>query len=170
MKGRADILYPKDVHNKICQFIRFIRQLLRFIGPFRVIRKQVRVFPEHRCAGTGRTDNIFGILKRFDHPFHCFFGVMYIAAVVSRLPAANLPFRKINLFQTNVGKATVELLERLGGEGDFPEGQICCGQPGCKPAARSKSALPENQPRTQAAPAAQPLLFRHLFETYQQDK
>ena len=35
----------------------------------------------------------------------------------------------VDMFQSNVGKATVELLERLGCEVDFPEGQICCGQP-----------------------------------------
>ena len=33
------------------------------------------------------------------------------------------------MFQSNVGKATVELLERLGCEIDFPASQICCGQP-----------------------------------------
>ncbi|WP_078382114.1 (Fe-S)-binding protein [Sutcliffiella halmapala] len=35
----------------------------------------------------------------------------------------------VDMFQTNVGKATVEVLERVGCEVDFPEGQICCGQP-----------------------------------------
>ncbi|WP_431028056.1 (Fe-S)-binding protein [Lysinibacillus sp. LZ02] len=35
----------------------------------------------------------------------------------------------VDMFQGNVGKATVELLERLGCEIDFPENQICCGQP-----------------------------------------
>jgi L-lactate dehydrogenase complex protein LldE len=35
----------------------------------------------------------------------------------------------IDLFYTNAGKATVELLERLGCEVDFPETQTCCGQP-----------------------------------------
>lgn len=35
----------------------------------------------------------------------------------------------VDLFQGNVGKATVELLERLGCEIDFPESQVCCGQP-----------------------------------------
>ncbi|MFX3623044.1 MAG: (Fe-S)-binding protein [Ectobacillus sp.] len=35
----------------------------------------------------------------------------------------------IDMFQTNVGKATVELLERLGCEVEFPESQVCCGQP-----------------------------------------
>ncbi|MGG3642745.1 (Fe-S)-binding protein [Bacillus gobiensis] len=35
----------------------------------------------------------------------------------------------VDLFQSNVGKATVEVLERLGCEVDFPEQQICCGQP-----------------------------------------
>lgn len=35
----------------------------------------------------------------------------------------------VDMFQTNVGKATVEVLERLGCEIDFPEAQICCGQP-----------------------------------------
>lgn len=35
----------------------------------------------------------------------------------------------VDMFQSNVGKATVELLERLGCEIDFPESQICCGQP-----------------------------------------
>lgn len=35
----------------------------------------------------------------------------------------------VDMFQGNVGKATVELLEKLGCEVDFPEGQICCGQP-----------------------------------------
>lgn len=35
----------------------------------------------------------------------------------------------VDLFQSNVGKATVELLEHLGCEIDFPESQICCGQP-----------------------------------------
>ena len=33
------------------------------------------------------------------------------------------------MFQSNVGIATVELLERLGCEIEFPKGQICCGQP-----------------------------------------
>ncbi|WP_028399389.1 (Fe-S)-binding protein [Ectobacillus panaciterrae] len=35
----------------------------------------------------------------------------------------------IDMFQTNVGKATVELLESLGCEVEFPESQVCCGQP-----------------------------------------
>lgn len=35
----------------------------------------------------------------------------------------------VDMFQSNVGVATVELLERLGCEIDFPESQICCGQP-----------------------------------------
>jgi L-lactate dehydrogenase complex protein LldE len=35
----------------------------------------------------------------------------------------------IDLFQTDVGKDTVELLEKLGCEIDFPEAQTCCGQP-----------------------------------------
>lgn len=35
----------------------------------------------------------------------------------------------VDLFQGNVGKATVEVLERLGCEIEFPESQICCGQP-----------------------------------------
>ncbi|MDJ1630560.1 heterodisulfide reductase-related iron-sulfur binding cluster [Bacillus velezensis] len=35
----------------------------------------------------------------------------------------------VDMFQTNVGKATVEVLERLGCEVDFPEGQICRGRP-----------------------------------------
>ncbi|MCJ7840763.1 (Fe-S)-binding protein [Lederbergia sp. NSJ-179] len=35
----------------------------------------------------------------------------------------------VDMFNSNVGKATVELLERLGCEVDFPESQICCGQP-----------------------------------------
>ncbi|WP_088034548.1 (Fe-S)-binding protein [Evansella clarkii] len=34
-----------------------------------------------------------------------------------------------DLFQSDVGKATVEVLERLGCEIDFPELQVCCGQP-----------------------------------------
>ena len=33
------------------------------------------------------------------------------------------------MFQSNVGKSTVELLERLGCTVDFPTGQTCCGQP-----------------------------------------
>ncbi|WP_010300527.1 (Fe-S)-binding protein [Kurthia senegalensis] len=35
----------------------------------------------------------------------------------------------VDLFQTDVGKATVELLETLGCEVTFPRGQVCCGQP-----------------------------------------
>ena len=35
----------------------------------------------------------------------------------------------VDMFQGNVGKATVELLERLGCEIEFPTSQICCGQP-----------------------------------------
>ena len=35
----------------------------------------------------------------------------------------------VDLFQSNVGKATVEVLERLGCEIELPESQICCGQP-----------------------------------------
>ncbi|MCS0791021.1 (Fe-S)-binding protein [Cytobacillus firmus] len=35
----------------------------------------------------------------------------------------------IDMFQGNAGKAAVELLERLGCEIDFPDAQVCCGQP-----------------------------------------
>lgn len=35
----------------------------------------------------------------------------------------------VDLFQGDVGKDTVEVLERLGCEVDFPEKQTCCGQP-----------------------------------------
>ena len=35
----------------------------------------------------------------------------------------------VDLFQGNIGKSTVELLERLGCTVDFPKGQTCCGQP-----------------------------------------
>lgn len=35
----------------------------------------------------------------------------------------------VDMFQGNVGKAVVEVLERLGCDIDFPEDQICCGQP-----------------------------------------
>ena len=35
----------------------------------------------------------------------------------------------IDTMQPHVGKATVEVLERLGVEVEFPEAQVCCGQP-----------------------------------------
>ncbi|MDQ0174708.1 (Fe-S)-binding protein [Bacillus chungangensis] len=35
----------------------------------------------------------------------------------------------VDLFETNVGKAAVVLLERLGCEVSFPSAQTCCGQP-----------------------------------------
>lgn len=35
----------------------------------------------------------------------------------------------VDMFQSNVGKSTVELLERLSCTIDFPTGQTCCGQP-----------------------------------------
>jgi L-lactate dehydrogenase complex protein LldE len=35
----------------------------------------------------------------------------------------------VDMFQSSAGKATVELLERLGSEIEFPEAQVCCGQP-----------------------------------------
>lgn len=35
----------------------------------------------------------------------------------------------VDMFQSNVGKSTVELLERLGCKVNFPKGQTCCGQP-----------------------------------------
>jgi L-lactate dehydrogenase complex protein LldE len=35
----------------------------------------------------------------------------------------------VDMLQSNVGKATVEILERLGCVIDFPESQVCCGQP-----------------------------------------
>lgn len=35
----------------------------------------------------------------------------------------------VDMFWPNVGKATVELLEHLGCEVEFPESQVCCGQP-----------------------------------------
>ena len=34
-----------------------------------------------------------------------------------------------DIFYANAGKATVEILERLGCEVDFPASQTCCGQP-----------------------------------------
>ncbi|MBB4827058.1 L-lactate dehydrogenase complex protein LldE [Sporosarcina luteola] len=35
----------------------------------------------------------------------------------------------IDMFQSQVGKDAVEVLESLGCEVDFPESQVCCGQP-----------------------------------------
>lgn len=35
----------------------------------------------------------------------------------------------VDMLKADVGIATVELLEHLGCEVDYPEGQICCGQP-----------------------------------------
>ncbi|MEF7494663.1 (Fe-S)-binding protein [Lysinibacillus sphaericus] len=35
----------------------------------------------------------------------------------------------VDMFQGDIGKSVVEVLERLGCEIDFPEQQICCGQP-----------------------------------------
>lgn len=35
----------------------------------------------------------------------------------------------VDMMKADVGIATVELLEHLGCEVDYPEGQICCGQP-----------------------------------------
>ncbi|MEK4283902.1 MULTISPECIES: (Fe-S)-binding protein [Ureibacillus] len=35
----------------------------------------------------------------------------------------------VDMFQGNVGKSTVELLERLGCKVKFPTEQVCCGQP-----------------------------------------
>lgn len=35
----------------------------------------------------------------------------------------------VDMFHANVGKDMVEVLERLGCELSFPEGQVCCGQP-----------------------------------------
>jgi L-lactate dehydrogenase complex protein LldE len=35
----------------------------------------------------------------------------------------------VDMFQSSAGIATVELLERLGCEIEFPESQVCCGQP-----------------------------------------
>ncbi|MGE7021843.1 (Fe-S)-binding protein [Solibacillus cecembensis] len=35
----------------------------------------------------------------------------------------------VDMFQSNVGKSTVELLERLSCTVSFPKGQTCCGQP-----------------------------------------
>lgn len=35
----------------------------------------------------------------------------------------------VDMFQSNIGQSTVELLERLGCHVDFPKGQTCCGQP-----------------------------------------
>ncbi|MCI2255157.1 (Fe-S)-binding protein [Domibacillus sp. PGB-M46] len=35
----------------------------------------------------------------------------------------------VDMFQADVGKATVEVLERLGCDIKFPMGQVCCGQP-----------------------------------------
>ncbi|TYR79795.1 (Fe-S)-binding protein [Priestia megaterium] len=35
----------------------------------------------------------------------------------------------VDMFQTNVGKATIELLEKLGCDVEFPQTQVCCGQP-----------------------------------------
>lgn len=35
----------------------------------------------------------------------------------------------VDMFQSNIGKSTVELLEKLGCTVDFPKAQTCCGQP-----------------------------------------
>ena len=56
-----------------------------------------------------------------------------------------LKFTKVQLFVTcivdslfpEVGEATVAVLERLGLEVEFPEAQICCGQPGYNAGFRS---------------------------------
>lgn len=57
----------------------------------------------------------------------------------------------VDLFQPNVGIATVELLEKLGCEIDYPTGQICCGQP-----AYNSGYLHEAKPA-----------MKHLLETFQ---
>jgi len=57
----------------------------------------------------------------------------------------------VDLFQPNVGIATVELLEKLGCEIDFPPAQICCGQP-----AYNSGYLHEAKPA-----------MIHLLETFQ---
>lgn len=57
----------------------------------------------------------------------------------------------VDLFQPNVGIATVELLEKLGCEIDFPPAQICCGQP-----AYNSGYLNEAKPA-----------MIHLLETFQ---
>jgi L-lactate dehydrogenase complex protein LldE len=50
----------------------------------------------------------------------------------------------VEQFYPDVGMATVEVLERLGVEVDYPEGQTCCGQPmmnaGCGDDARPLAA------------------------------
>ncbi len=35
----------------------------------------------------------------------------------------------VDMFDSNIGKCSVELLERLGCTVEFPKGQTCCGQP-----------------------------------------
>lgn len=57
----------------------------------------------------------------------------------------------IDLFQPNAGIATVELLEKLGCEIDYPTGQICCGQP-----AYNSGYVKESKPA-----------MIHLLETFQ---
>lgn len=57
----------------------------------------------------------------------------------------------IDLFQPSAGIATVELLEKLGCQIDYPTGQICCGQP-----AYNSGYLNEAKPA-----------MIHLLETFQ---
>lgn len=49
----------------------------------------------------------------------------------------------VDMFEGDVGKATVELLEKLGCDIDFPASQICCGQPAYNSGyvAQSKNAM-----------------------------
>lgn len=57
----------------------------------------------------------------------------------------------VDMFETNVGKATVEVLERLGCEIEFPEAQVCCGQPAY------------NSGHVEAAKEA----MKHMIETFE---
>lgn len=83
----------------------------------------------------------------------------------------------VDVFEKRVGIATVELLEKLGCEVDFPAAQVCCGQPAynsgyheeTKKAAQNMIKAFENSEYVVAPSGSCITMFKHYPDLFKDD-
>ncbi|RXK18642.1 (Fe-S)-binding protein [Macrococcus sp. DPC7161] len=83
----------------------------------------------------------------------------------------------VDVFEKRVGIATVELLEKLGCEVDFPAAQVCCGQPAynsgyheeTKKAAKNMIKAFENSEVVVAPSGSCVTMFKHYPHLFESD-
>ena len=89
---------PLDVHQVFRQLKGFVGHLPGTLQPRSIVMEQLRiVVPDHRHARPRGADNRFGCFENFDEPSGGHPCLPAIAGIESRLPAAGLPGRAVQV-------------------------------------------------------------------------